>query len=421
MLTTALGAVSAMYLLALTTPIHEITSTLSRLHVPGILIELMYLIYRFIFLLSDTAHQMHMAAQSRLGYWGWRQSMQTFGKSMANLLVTALRQAGNTYDAMVARCYTDVGILDRRKTGHHRCSGGRGGISGVLGGCVAAGKEVFMKQEPLLELRNLRYSYDGKVPTLDIAHFLLRPGEKVAVLGANGAGKSTFFLCLNGVLPAQGEILYRGTAITKKNRNALRKNVGIVFQDPDQQIIASTVAGEVSFGPMNLRLPLAEVRRRVEASLAYMNIQALRDRPPHDLSGGEKKRVSIADIIAMEPEVIVFDEPTVSLDPENLSRFEDLLAQLKEEGRTVLISTHDVDFAYRWADRVVLLQKGRIEADGETGSVMANESVLRACSLRPPMLMEISRMLMARGLLPAAGEAPRTLEAIQNLLQEALI
>ena len=278
-----------------------------------------------------------------------------------------------------------------------------------------------MKQEPLLELRNLRYSYDGKVPTLDIAHFLLRPGEKVAVLGANGAGKSTFFLCLNGVLPAQGEILYRGTAITKKNRNALRKNVGIVFQDPDQQIIASTVAGEVSFGPMNLRLPLAEVRRRVEASLAYMNIQALRDRPPHDLSGGEKKRVSIADIIAMEPEVIVFDEPTVSLDPENLSRFEDLLAQLKEEGRTVLISTHDVDFAYRWADRVVLLQKGRIEADGETGSVMANESVLRACSLRPPMLMEISRMLMARGLLPAGGEAPRTLEAIQNLLQEALI
>ncbi|MFR8332217.1 MAG: energy-coupling factor transporter transmembrane component T family protein [Oscillospiraceae bacterium] len=104
-LTTALGAVSAMYLLALTTPIHEITSTLSRLHVPGILIELMYLIYRFIFLLSETAHQMHMAAQSRLGYWGWRQSMQTFGKSMANLLVTALRQAGNTYDAMVARCY----------------------------------------------------------------------------------------------------------------------------------------------------------------------------------------------------------------------------------------------------------------------------------------------------------------------------
>jgi hypothetical protein len=278
-----------------------------------------------------------------------------------------------------------------------------------------------MKQAPLLELRNLRYSYDGNVPTLDIGHFLLCPGEKVAVLGANGAGKSTFFLCLNGVLPAQGEILYRGTAITKKNRNALRKHVGIVFQDPDQQIIASTVAGEVSFGPMNLRLPLAEVRRRVDASLTYMNIQALRDRPPHELSGGEKKRVSIADIIAMEPEIIVFDEPTVSLDPENLSRFEDLLAQLEEEGRTVLISTHDVDFAYRWADRVVLLQKGRIEADGETASVLANELMLRACSLRPPMLMEIFRMLIARGLLPATGEAPRTLEAIQNLLQEASI
>lgn len=275
-----------------------------------------------------------------------------------------------------------------------------------------------MNSESLLELSGLHYSYDGVTIALDIPRFSLHEGERVAVLGPNGAGKSTFFLCLNGVLPAQGEISYRGRAITKKNKNDLRRNVGIVFQDPDRQIIASTVAQEVSFGPMNLRLPVAEVRRRVADALSYMDITQLADRPPHELSGGEKKRVSIADIIAMEPEVIVFDEPTVSLDPCNLARFEALLRRLSEEGRTVMISTHDVDFAYRWADRVLLLRDGKIRADGDVCQVLGDTAALADCNLTPPTLMTVHRMLVSHGLLPAGGEPPRTLDAIEKLLRE---
>ena len=151
--------------------------------------------------------------------------------------------------------------------------------------------------EPIIRIRDLHYAYNEQKMALDGIDLDICPGEKIAVIGSNGAGKSTFFLNLNGVLsPESGEIWYKDTLITKKNLNDLRRAIGIVFQDADNQIIASTVEAEVSFGPMNMRLPLDEVRERVDEALAYMNISTFRDRPPHYLSGGEKKRVSIADI-----------------------------------------------------------------------------------------------------------------------------
>ena len=205
------------------------------------------------------------------------------------------------------------------------------------------------------------YCYDFTPNGVDLKIY---EGEKIAVLGSNGAGKSTFFLNINGVLkPHEGEIFYRGEKITKKRLNHLRKNVGIVFQDADNQIIASTVMAEVSFGPMNLKLPREEVLRRVDKALDYMNITEFRDRPPHYLSGGEKKRVSIADIIAMESEVIIFDEPTAALDPLNAQMLEEVLHKMGQEGRTILLSTHDVDFAYRWAERVIVFCQGKVIAD----------------------------------------------------------
>ena len=163
-------------------------------------------------------------------------------------------------------------------------------------------------EQPVLQVRDLRFSYDGKGQALGGVSLDIRAGERIAVLGPNGAGKSTFFLCLNGVLtPGSGEILLDGKPVGKKERKRLCERVGIVFQNADDQIIASTVAAEVSFGPMNLRLPKEEVVRRVDHALDYMDLQAFRARPPHELSGGEKKRVTIADILAMESEVILFD------------------------------------------------------------------------------------------------------------------
>ena len=202
-------------------------------------------------------------------------------------------------------------------------------------------------KEIILQIKELCYSYMGEKNTLNNINLNIHRGEKIAVLGSNGAGKSTFFLNINGVLtPKSGKIIYKGKAITKKNLNELRKNIGIVFQDADNQIIASTVLAEVSFGPMNLKLPKDEVIKRVNEALDYMNISEFKERPPHYLSGGEKKRVSIADIIAMKSEVIIFDEPTAALDPLNAEMLEEVLKKLSLENKTLLISTHDVDFIY---------------------------------------------------------------------------
>ena len=269
--------------------------------------------------------------------------------------------------------------------------------------------------EVLLQVNDLRYSYDGKRDALHIDHFEISRGERLAVLGANGAGKSTFFLCMNGVLHGEGEIRFRGTVIEKKNINELRKNVGIVFQDADKQIIASTVAAEISFGPMNLRLPREEVVRRVNSALDYMNLNAMRDRPPHYLSGGEKKRVTIADIIAMESEIFVFDEPTASLDPLNIEIFEEVLAKLEAAGKTVIVSTHDVEFAYRWASRVIVVNSGTIIADDTPLSVFRDQEILHVSNLKQPQLLQICDALKERKLLPQECD-PTTVDMLLQCL-----
>ena len=198
--------------------------------------------------------------------------------------------------------------------------------------------------------------------------------------------------------------------------NELRKNVGFVFQDADSQIIASDVQGEVSFGPMNLRLPREEVRKRVEEALEYMNITEYRNRPPHYLSGGEKKRVSIADIIAMKSEVVLFDEPTAALDPLSADMLEEVLAKLSAEGKTLLISTHDVDFSYRWAERIVVFCQGNIIADGTPLEIFQEEKVLEQAHLKKPAMFTVYETLAERGLIET-GSYPRLPEELKDMLK----
>ncbi|MGL6217603.1 MAG: energy-coupling factor ABC transporter ATP-binding protein [Lacrimispora sphenoides] len=273
-------------------------------------------------------------------------------------------------------------------------------------------------EQILLQAENLCYSYgQGKQVLMDI-NITVKKGEKIVILGSNGAGKSTCFLNLNGVYrPDSGRILYRGKEIGKKDLNELRKNVGIVFQDADNQIIASTVFAEVSFGPMNLKLPREEVKKRVEDALEYMNLGSMRDRPPHYLSGGEKKRVSIADIIAMESEVVIFDEPTASLDPVNVEMLEGVLDKMNEMGKTLLISTHDVDFAYRFADRAVIFSGGRIIADGPVREVFEDDEVLNQANLKRPILLEVYNSLVRHRILEEGGGSPRDAGELEMLLQ----
>ncbi|EES50880.1 energy-coupling factor ABC transporter ATP-binding protein [Clostridium botulinum] len=271
--------------------------------------------------------------------------------------------------------------------------------------------------EAILKVRNLNYKYNNEKIVLSNINIDIYEGEKVAILGSNGAGKSTFFLNINGVLtPKSGDIIYRGKKISKKELNELRKNIGIVFQDADNQIIASTVLAEVSFGPMNLKLPKEEVKERVEEALSYMNLTEFKNRPPHYLSGGEKKRVSIADIIAMQSEIIIFDEPTASLDPLNAIMLEEVLKKLSEEKKTLLISTHDVDFAYRWAERVIIFANGEIIADGTPLQIFKNDKIIKCANLKRPTMLDIYEILLDKGLIDNNSIYPKDIVEFTKML-----
>ncbi len=274
-------------------------------------------------------------------------------------------------------------------------------------------------ENPILQVKDLHFRYNDEKETLRGINLDIYEGEKIAVLGSNGAGKSTFFLNINGVLKSSsGQICYRGKTIDKKSLNELRKNVGIVFQDADNQIIASTVEAEVSFGPMNLKLPRQEVIERVDKALAYMNISDFKKRAPHYLSGGEKKRVSIADIIAMESEIIIFDEPTAALDPLNAAMLEEVLGKMSEEGRTMLISTHDVDFAYRWADRVIVFSNGQIIADDTPFNIFCQEDILEQASLKHPTMFDVCRIIEEQSQISMQESYPRNVQEFKVFMEK---
>lgn len=250
----------------------------------------------------------------------------------------------------------------------------------------------------LLAFEQVAYHYDsgGEREALFPLSVRLCEGEKIAVLGSNGAGKSTFFLLANGVLtPRSGTILLDGEPVGKKEkqRMQLRRRVGLVFQDPDVQLLAGTVEEEISFGPMNLGLPEAEVRRRVEMALESLGLAAYRRRGPQYLSGGEKRRVAIADVLAMEPEIMLLDEPASNLDPAGQALLEETLESLHQKGITLLVATHDVDFAWRWADRVLVFRDGRLERDAAPEAVFAEEDLLSRCGLEQPLLWKVAKAL----------------------------
>lgn len=272
-------------------------------------------------------------------------------------------------------------------------------------------------KKPILRVEDLYYRYSSGEQALKGVSLTIYENQRIALVGANGSGKSTFFLNLNGVFtPDGGKIIYRDRCVDKKNVKELRKKVGIVFQDADHQIIASTVRAEVGFGPMNLKLPKEEVEDRVKEALAYMDMQGYIDRPPHYLSGGEKKRVTIADVIAMKPDIFLFDEPTTALDPQNALLLEDILKKLYKEGKTLLVSVHDVDFVYRWAQRVLVFDKGEIIADASPLEIFKNEELVKRAKLRLPAMLEVYEALVEKGILEDLGLYPKTPKELKDIL-----
>ncbi len=270
--------------------------------------------------------------------------------------------------------------------------------------------------DAILEVKNLSFSYDGKDMVLKNISLEIKKGEKIALLGANGAGKSTFFLNINGVYErTRGDIFLHGEKICKKNINSLRKSVGVVFQEPDGQIVASTVKGDVAFGPVNLRLSDEEVEERTNEAINSMNLSSIADRPPHYLSGGEKKRVGIAGVLAMKPEIILFDEPAAFLDAKNATMFEKSLAEFEREGKSLVVSTHDVDFAYRWADRAIVFNGGSVISDDVPINIFTNERVLNEANLSKPILLQVCEAIEDGWDLDCTG-APRSIDEFKRWL-----
>lgn len=272
-------------------------------------------------------------------------------------------------------------------------------------------KGTAVVEREILGLREISYTYPDGQKALDGVSLSIKPGEKIAVLGNNGAGKTTFFLVCNGVLiPQHGEVCYLGRLVSGKRRELmeLKSHVGIVFQEPDHQLIASTVESEVSFGPLNMGLSRENVSRCVDTALLSMDLVSYKHRAPHYLSGGEKKRVTIADILAMNPDVILMDEPEASLDARNTALLEETMKKLSCEGIALAISTHDVDFAYRFADRAVVFHQGRVIADDDILTVFGQEKVLETAGLRQPVLYQMANLF--KDSHKELEQFPRTME-----------
>ena len=248
----------------------------------------------------------------------------------------------------------------------------------------------------ILEARDIYYRYPDGTMALNGVNFKVKRGEMVALLGPNGAGKSTLFLHFNGILkPYMGEILIKGKPIKYDSKSLLevRKTVGIVFQDSDDQLFAPTVMEDVAFGPLNLGYSEEETKKIVEESLKSVGMEGYENKPPHHLSGGQKKRVAIAGILAMKPEIMVLDEPTAGLDPLGASNIMELLYKLNRMGITIIISTHDVDLVPIYADRVYVMDRGKILMDGTPKEVFSNVELIRGANLRLPRVAHLIEIL----------------------------
>lgn len=234
-----------------------------------------------------------------------------------------------------------------------------------------------------IDVEGLRFEYPDGTRALDDVSFSIRHGESIALVGANGAGKSTLLMHLNGFLtPREGTVDIGGTPVTRSTVKTVRRSVGMVFQDPDDQLFMPSVFEDVAFGPMNLGLPAEEVEARVSAALERVGASHLRERPPYRLSGGEKRAVAIATVLAMNPDVLVMDEPSSNLDPRARRRLMELLAGFEH---TKIIATHDLDLALELCDRTIVMAGGAVAADGPTAEIFNDAELLDRCGLEKPL------------------------------------
>ena len=253
----------------------------------------------------------------------------------------------------------------------------------------------------IIQIENMSFTYPDGTPALHNINMEIMNMERAAVIGPNGAGKSTLFLHFNGILrPTSGSIIVNGNELKydKKNLMNVRQNVGIVFQNPDDQLFAPTVIEDVAFGPMNMGLSKDEVERRVDEALEHVGMVEFKNKAPHHLSGGQKKRVAIAGILAMQPEIMVLDEPTTGLDPKGVDQIMNILYDLNREGMSIIIASHDVEMVTEFASKIFVLHDGEIIGQGTPDEIFNDPKTVKRAHLKLPKAAELLHSLKSQGI-----------------------
>jgi cobalt/nickel transport system ATP-binding protein len=273
----------------------------------------------------------------------------------------------------------------------------------------------------LIEITDISFAYPGGHKALDGVSLSVAAGERVAVLGPNGAGKSTLFQMLNGLLhPNAGQVVVDGLPVVREHLRTVRRKVGMVFQDSDDQLFNTTVYREVAYGLANMKVPEDELDATVKWALDVVDMRDFIDKTPFNLSGGEKKRIALASVLSMKPQILVLDEPTSALDPKTSSKLVALLTKLNHDlGITLVFATHDVDLVPLLADRVVLMDHGSIQFSGTPTEAFREKDLLRRLGLRLPLIAHLAEVLMHDGLLPP-GDLPLSIAQARALFKQLL-
>ncbi|MCL4430040.1 MAG: energy-coupling factor ABC transporter ATP-binding protein [Chloroflexi bacterium] len=254
--------------------------------------------------------------------------------------------------------------------------------------------------EPVVCVKEVKFTYPAGVSAVNGVSLEIRHGERVAILGPNGSGKSTLILLIAGLLtPERGQISVFGEKTVSKNFQKFRSRIGVVFQDPDDQLFTQSVIEDVEYGPKNLKLPEEDVKKRSEHVLEKMKIQHLKNRPPHRLSFGEKKKVSLATALVLKPELLILDEPTANLDLVSRRGLIETLNELNRAGTTIIVSTHDVEALPELADRIIVISHGALHGEGETHKVLQDAALLESSGLEPPAIVNLFTELKVQGLI----------------------
>ncbi len=385
--------VGAALWLSLTTPFPDLLAALRWLRLPSLLTTLLTFLFRYLFVLAEEAQRMARAYASRCPRrQNWRDA-KVIGRIVGALLLRAYDRAERVYQAMLSRGF-DGEFRTLRSRPFLFAELSTANLEGLspdeppisTSGDVPSSHRQSAHQErrppnEAVRVENLRYRYPDGTQALKGVSFRIVEGESVALVGPNGAGKTTLVLHLNGLLRGDGKVFVFGEELSPKNLLQVRRQVGLVFQDPDDQLFMPTVLEDVAFGPLNLGLSEEEALKRAWGALELVGMCHAAHRSPHQLSFGERKRVAIATVLAMQPKVLVLDEPTSNLDPR--ARRE-LLRLLKRLPLTKLIATHDLEAVVHLCQRVIVMDAGEIVADGPVANILSDETLMEAHGLEVP-------------------------------------